>query len=125
MIKLLVIEDDELLREIYATKFEMEGFTVYTAVDGLDGLEQARINQPQVILLDMIMPRMTGLEFLRKFQPLAIKPPVTTIVISNKSSIKDINEAKALGARDYLIKSRFTPDDIAGHIRTHLKKING
>jgi DNA-binding response OmpR family regulator len=124
MTKLLVIEDDELLREIYATKFEMEGYIVYTAVDGLDGLKQAQANQPQVILLDMIMPHMTGLEFLRQYRPLSLKPPVTTIVISNKSSIKDITEAKTLGARDYLIKSQHTPDDIAGHIRTHLKKVN-
>jgi DNA-binding response OmpR family regulator len=121
---ILVIEDDELLREIYATKLELEGFDVATAVDGLDGLEQATSREPHMILLDMVMPRMTGLEFLRAYQPQMLHPRVVTLVMSNKSTAHDINQAKALGVLDYLIKSQHTPDDIVTRIRKHLSRVS-
>ena len=116
----LVVEDDELLREIYATKLEMEGFNVQTARDGLDGLEKATQLKPNVILLDMIMPRMTGLEFLRAFRPKQLHPQVATIVMSNKSTAAEIAQAKTLGVRDYLIKSQYTPDEIVQRIWSYL-----
>jgi DNA-binding response OmpR family regulator len=116
----LIIEDDELLREVYATKLEMEGFVVDTAIDGAEGLKKANASEPDVILLDMLMPQMNGLEFLRAYRLAAKHPNVTALVISNKSSTKEINEAKAMGARDYLIKSQHTPAEIVEHIRSHL-----
>lgn len=120
MTKVLVIEDDELLREVYSTKLAMEGFNVETAVDGEEGLNKARSIEPDVILVDMLMPKMTGLEFLQAYRPHALKRRVTTIVISNKSSPKDINQAKTMGARDYLIKSQHTPQDIVAKVRAYL-----
>jgi DNA-binding response OmpR family regulator len=120
--RVLIIEDDELLREVYATKLEMEGFAVDTAADGQEGLDKATDVEPDVILLDMIMPRMTGLEFLRHYHPLELHPKVTTLVMSNKSSAPEMNQAKALGIADYLIKSHHTPDEIVARIRTYLAK---
>ncbi len=117
----LIIEDDELLREIYATKLDLEGFAVTTARDGMEGLELATANEPNVILLDMIMPRMTGLEFLRAYRPSVLHPRVATVVMSNKSSVREINQAKALGVLDYLIKSQHTPDNIVDRIRALLE----
>ena len=116
----LIIEDDDLLREIYATKLELEGFMVITAADGAEGLEKAMVHEPQIILLDMIMPRMNGLEFLETFRPLDVQPPVTTLVMSNKSSGSEMIRAKMLGARDYIIKAQHTPDDIVAMIRTYI-----
>jgi two-component system, OmpR family, alkaline phosphatase synthesis response regulator PhoP len=120
--KILIIEDDELLREIYATKLELEGFEVETAYDGVDGLEKAILEEPNMILLDMIMPRMTGLEFLRVYRPSQLHPRVATVVMSNKSSNQEINLAKELGVIEYLIKSQHTPDDIVARVRNHLSK---
>jgi CheY-like chemotaxis protein len=114
----LIVEDDELLREIYATKLGMEGFTVTTACDGMDGLEKATANTPDIILLDMIMPRMTGLEFLMAYQKGGGK--AKTVIMSNKSSTKEINQAKALGVLDYLIKSQLTPQDIVVRVNEYL-----
>jgi DNA-binding response OmpR family regulator len=119
MSKVLIIEDDELLREIYATKLEMEGFTVHTASDGMEGLEKAKAIGPDIILLDMIMPRMTGLEFLAAYQ---LPSRAKTVVMSNKSSTKEINQAKALGVIDYLIKSQLTPQDIVVRVNEYLAK---
>src|SRR5215469_2184845 len=113
----LIIEDDELLREVYATKLEMEGFDVQTASDGAEGLHKATTSEPDVILLDMLMPQMNGLEFLRAYRLQSQHPNVTALVISNKSSTKEINEAKTMGARDYLIKSHHTPAEIVDRIR--------
>jgi DNA-binding response OmpR family regulator len=118
--RVLIVEDDDMLREIYAVKLEMEGFLVETARDGAEGLEKATRREPTVILLDMIMPRMTGLEFLEAYE-LAIKhPTVKTIVMSNKSSPQDITAAKSLGVIEYLIKAQHTPEDIVGRLWAHL-----
>lgn len=117
----LIIEDDELLREVYATKLEMEGFDVDTAADGAEGLMKATRTEPDVILLDMLMPQMNGLEFLRAYRLQAQHPRVMALVISNKSSTKEINEAKTMGARDYLIKSHHTPAEIVERIRAYLE----
>lgn len=116
----LIIEDDELLREVYATKFQMEGFVVDTASDGAEGLHKATTKEPDIILLDMLMPRMNGLEFLRAYRIPSLHPNVKALVISNKSSTKEINEAKTMGARDYLIKSHHTPAEIVERIRLYL-----
>jgi CheY-like chemotaxis protein len=118
----LIVEDDELLREIYATKFEMEGFSVETAVDGLEALEKIKVKEPDLILLDMIMPRMSGLEFLKVFRPKPDHPNVKTVVMSNKSSPQEINQAKTMGVIDYLIKSQHTPQDIVRRIREYLAR---
>ena len=117
---ILIIEDDELLREIYATKLTMEGFAVDTAVDGMEGLEKATHKEPDMILLDMIMPRMTGLEFLKAYRPSTNHPKVKTLIMSNKSSTNEMNQAKTMGVLDYLIKSQHTPQDIAERVRNYL-----
>ena len=117
----LIIEDDELLREIYATKLEMEGFNVDTASDGLEGLHKATSTQPDIILLDMIMPRMTGLEFLAAYNQPG-RPYIKTVIMSNKSTTKEINQAKALGVLDYLIKSQLTPQEIVVRVREYLSQ---
>ena len=121
MTTVLIIEDDEVLREVYATKLALEGFDVTTAVDGKEGLSIASQTEPDIILLDMLMPRMTGLEFLRLYR-LSQRPHVKTLVLSNKSSPSDISQAKSLGALEYLIKSQYTPSDIVERIRRHLVK---
>jgi two-component system response regulator PhoP len=119
MAKVLIIEDDEMLREIYSTKFEMEGFAVDTASDGQEGLSKATTITPDVILIDMIMPRMSGLDFLQAYH-LHKHKTTKMLVMSNKSSPGEINQAKALGVLDYLIKSQHTPDEIVRKVRTYL-----
>jgi len=120
-VTVLIVEDDELLREIYTMKLKLEGFDVNTATDGLDGLKKASATEPDVILLDMLMPRMTGLEFLKAYQLRTKHPHVKTIILSNKSTSAEINEAKTMGVREYLIKSQHTPQEIVTHIKSHLE----
>ena len=118
--RILIVEDDEILREIYSTKFDMEGFAVSAAGDGQEALEQAKLHKPNLILLDMLMPRVSGLEFLRMFHDSPEATKAKVLVASNKSSTEMIAQAMELGACDYLIKSKLTPDEIVARAREHL-----
>jgi DNA-binding response OmpR family regulator len=120
MNKILVVEDDETLREVYALKLSMEGFTVETAADGRQALVVAQQASPDVIILDMMMPVMDGIEFLRRF---ATDRTLTAkvLVASNKTISEEINEAKRLGASDYLVKSQITPDELVAQVRRLLE----
>lgn len=118
--RILIVEDDDILREIYSTKFALENFEVFAAADGQEALEQAKAHQPSLILLDMLMPRVSGLEFLRIYHDSTQPGKAKVLVASNKSSEEMIAQAMALGACDYLIKSRLTPDEIVARAREHL-----
>jgi CheY-like chemotaxis protein len=118
--KVLIVEDDETLREIYALKLEMAGFEVETAGDGLEALEQIRVEAPDLIILDMMMPRLDGLQFLRRYTRLKPRIVAKILVASNKTFKPEIEEAKRLGASDYLVKSRITPDDLVERVHKHL-----
>jgi two-component system, OmpR family, alkaline phosphatase synthesis response regulator PhoP len=115
---LLIVEDDETLREIYALKMTIEGFDVLAARDGAEGLELATTHKPDLILLDILMPRMTGVEFLKLYAQQPDKAVV--VVISNKSTPDEISEVKKMGAADYLIKSQHTPDQIVAIVRSYI-----
>lgn len=120
MHKVLVVEDDDLLREIYCMKLEMEGFAVLAAEDGLKALELVSAHRPDLILLDMLMPRLDGLGFLTKYRDVPFEQRAIVVVASNKSSAQGMQEARALGAADYLIKAQLSPDDLAERVRQHL-----
>lgn len=120
--KVLIVEDDDILRDIYALKLEMEGFDVETARDGQEGLEKVDKVKPDLIILDMMMPRVDGMQFLQRYRQDKVAPEAKVLVASNKSSPEQVQEAKRLGATDYLIKSQITPDELVEHIRKHLAK---
>ena len=118
--RVLVVEDDETLREIYALKLEMAGFEVETAGDGVEALERVRLAAPDLIILDMMMPRLDGLQFMRRYARLRLPLAAKILVASNKTLRTEIEEARQLGASEYLVKSRITPDDLVAHVYKHL-----
>jgi CheY-like chemotaxis protein len=118
--RVLIVEDDDVLRDLYSLRLGMEGFAVETACDGLEGLERVQAEMPDLIILDMLMPRLDGMGFLNQFRKLAQPPPPKVIVASNKSSSQSAHEAKTLGAVEYLIKSQITPDDLVGYVKRHI-----
>lgn len=113
--KVLLVEDDEVIREIYAMKFELEGFSVAAAENGQIGLKMVDEFQPEVILLDMMMPVMGGLEFMRELKSRLDNLP-EIIVFSNVSSPKQVDAVMRLGARAYWTKSDYTPDRVAAEL---------
>jgi CheY-like chemotaxis protein len=122
MAKVLIVEDNETLNEAYKLILEKDGHEVSTAFNGEEGLEKLSKVSPDLILLDMLMPKMDGLEFLRHFK--ADKYPKTTIIIlSNLNEDEQVEEARKLGAHRYILKANTSPRELAArvnHIAQHL-----
>ncbi len=121
MQSILIIEDDSLLQSAYVTVLKANGYRVDAASDGLEGLEKARTSKPDVILLDMLMPNLNGLEFLQKYNMKQTSPLTKIIVFSNMSVPSDVKDAMNLGATKYLTKSSFTPKEISEIIKDILE----
>jgi CheY-like chemotaxis protein len=107
--KVLLVEDDDVIREIYAMKFELEGFPVAAAENGQVGLDLIDEFDPQIILLDMMMPVMSGLDFMRKLKSKRSSLP-HIIIFSNISAPGQVDAVMQLGAKAYWTKSDYTPD---------------
>lgn len=120
MYKVLIIEDDPFLNRAYQTILRREGFEVDSADDGVFGLEKANAIEPDLILLDMLMPQLGGLEFLRIYKPKELHPNVKVIVFSNMSVPESIEEAMELGAIKYMTKSSFSPKEMVTLIKDTL-----
>ena len=121
MPSILIVEDDTLLRNAYETVLKAEGYKTQAAADGLEGLEMAGEMSPAVILLDMMMPNLDGLEFLRAYDAKNSHPHTKIVVFSNMSVPSDVKSALELGAAKYLTKSSFTPKEIVSIIKEVLK----
>lgn len=116
-LKILLVEDDSFLASVYATKFELEGFTVLHAPDGEAGLKLAEKNMPDIILLDILMPKMDGFEMLRrlKLDPNLMRIPV--VMLTNLGQKEDVERCLKEGAVDYLIKAHFVPGEAVKKVR--------
>jgi CheY-like chemotaxis protein len=121
MARILIIEDYESLQNIYGTVLKKEGHDVKVVDDGIEALAIAEGQKFDVILLDLLLPHMSGMEFLQKYQPK--KHPETKVVIcSNFTSPKYVVEAGELGVGHFLTKSNVTPAEIAKVIDKALKE---
>jgi len=111
--KVLIIEDDHFLSSILKSKLEKEGFEVHQAFDGDEGLAMLQNFKPNLILLDLIMPKLSGFDVL---QQVSVDPELSQIpimVASNLGQDSDIQKAKSLGAVDYYVKVRTSIDELA------------
>lgn len=118
---ILVTEDTELLRRIYQDKLTQEGYHVLTAADGLECLNVIRANKVDLVLLDLIMPRMSGLEALDAIKADPRTKDVPVIILSNLGQDADIQRGLDLGASDYLIKNSAKPADVSAKIAATLE----
>ena len=119
-IKILIIEDDRDLANIYAESFQMDGFEVKNAFDGKEGLKAALEYHPDIILLDIMLPLMGGLEVLKalKSDPLSASVPVILLtMVSNESIITQGFQEQADG---YIIKATFSPSQVREEVKTYL-----
>lgn len=119
--KILVIEDDKFLRKVYESKLPKEGFVVISAVDGQDGIDKLKQDPPDLVLLDLIMPKKTGFEVLEEIKKDKKLAKIPILVLSNLGQDEDIDKAKALGAADFLIKSNLAIKEVVEKIKEHLK----
>lgn len=108
--KILVVEDELTHLEVMKSKLEIEGYAVIAAVDGEEGLRKIETEKPDLILLDVLLPKLDGFQVLEKMRQRSIKTPV--IIVSNSGQPVEIDRALALGAKDYLVKAEFNPIDV-------------
>jgi two-component system, chemotaxis family, chemotaxis protein CheY len=113
----LLIEDELLVRNLYKTKLEMSSFDVETASDGLDGLEKARELKPDLILLDIIMPRLNGLDVLRKIKKDPWLKEIPVVMLTNLDGNKYKKECSEMGASGFIVKSIGTPNYVLREVR--------
>jgi len=114
---ILVVEDTELLRRMYSDRLSADGHRVLSASDGLEALSMLRAETPDLVLLDLVMPKMSGLEVLELMNKDPRLSRVPVLILSNLGQDDDIRRGLELGARDYLIKNDARPADIAAKIK--------
>jgi len=121
--KILIVEDDNFVAEVYSTKLLEMGHEVQVAQNGREGLDLIKKSRPDLILLDIIMPVMGGLEMLEELRKEESEiPKIPIILLTNVGEKESVQQARNLGADDYLIKSHFTPAEVIEKINSVLGK---
>ena len=110
--RVLLAEDDRFLRRAAEARLRQHGFTVIAAVDGEEALRIARAEQPDLILLDLIMPKIQGFEVLKALKQDDATAHIPIIVLSNLGQDRDVEQATALGAAAYLVKAHLSLQDL-------------
>jgi two-component system, response regulator, stage 0 sporulation protein F len=116
-LQVLIIEDEQLLNEAYARVLGAANIALLRAYNGKEALDILRTEKPDIILLDLRMPVMDGIEFLKKLKPKENLPDSKIIVFSNYDDQHEIDEAFSLGAMHYMLKAWATPDELVKLIR--------
>ncbi len=119
--KILLAEDDEFLRQLYNDVLIAEGYTVETAIDGEQALTKVSAGGWDLVLLDIIMPKLSGLDVIKKAKelPTPATPNKCIIFLTNLDKGEEIKEALLLG-NGYLIKSQITPGDLVKEVKLYL-----
>lgn len=119
--KVLIIDDDPFIADMYVIKFRDEHFDIATARNGKDGLKKIKEFDPDIVLIDVVMPDMDGfhvLEELKKQKGKAYK----IMMLTNLGQKEDVERGMGLGAIDYMVKAHFTPSEVVERVRVLLQK---
>lgn len=118
MKKILFIEDESVLQKTFDSAFKNEGYEVISALDGETGVNLAKTQKPDLILLDMVLPKLTGFEVLKKLKENPETKRIPVIILTNLERMSDIDKALELGATTYLVKVNYSLDEV-------IKKVKG
>ncbi len=110
--KVLLVEDEEIMINLLQKKLVQEGYEVSIAKNGEEGLSMMKEVKPDIILLDIIMPKMSGFEVMEEMRKDTELKKIPIVVISNSGQPVELDKAKELGARDWLIKTEFDPQEV-------------
>ena len=117
MAKILIIEDDPLMSRMYQKIFNFEGYEVVMAVYGQEGLDKARISNPTILLLDIMMPKMNGIQVLEKLKTDPQTKKIPVIMLTNLAGMQDADAALSKGAVKYIVKSEHEPKEVAKMVK--------
>ena len=119
--KILVVEDDPMISSMYKTKFEADGFEVFIADNGASGLELAKKEMPDLIMLDVILPQLDGFAVLEQIKKDQAIKNIPVIMLTNLGTSEDKAKGETMGALDYFVKASLTPAQISAKIKEILK----
>lgn len=110
--KILIVEDDKFLRDLITQKLSAENFDVVIAQDGEEGIRKIEEEKPDLVILDLLLPQIDGFEVLKKMKANSKIADTPVIILSNLGQKEDVERGMALGAKDYMIKAHFTPNEV-------------
>src|SRR3954464_1727300 len=125
MKKILIVEDDQIVANIYRNKFSVEGFQVEIALDGESGMEMMRSFRPDAVILDLMLPRLSGVEMMKKIRAEPDCQQLPVVVFSNTYLTNMVQEAWKAGATKCLSKANCTPKQVIEVVRSALNGVNG
>ena len=117
---ILIIEDEPLLSSMYKERFKMAGFRVLTAMEAESGFNIAEKEHPDIVLLDILLPKESGISFLKRIKQDESLKMIPVVAFSNYDNPQVKKEALDLGAKDYLIKTSYTPQEIIEKVKSYL-----
>jgi DNA-binding response OmpR family regulator len=116
--KIMIIEDDHFLSSLMKARLEKEGFVIVQAFDGEEAIQLLKEQLPSLIILDLIMPKVTGFEVLQMISITPQLDKVPVVILSNLAQDSDIQKAQELGAKEYFVKVKVSIDDLVGRVKT-------
>ena len=117
-LKVLIIDDDTFLLDMYSIKFTESGFNVSTATSCTDALAKLTGGyKPDIMLVDIVMPGMDGIDFLKEARSRNLCEATHIIILSNLGQKEDIERGMSCGAQDYIVKANFTPSQVVARVR--------
>lgn len=122
MKKILFVEDESALQKTFGDVLDQEGYKMISAMDGEEGLKLAGAEKPDLILLDLILPKINGFDTLEQLKSNPALRDIPVIVLTNLEGAGDIEKALELGAMTYLVKSNYTLEEVLQKIKQALDK---
>jgi CheY-like chemotaxis protein len=120
MAKILLIEDDPYVQRMYQRMFGHQNFELIFASNGNQGLELAQKRKPNIILLDILMPGLSGLEVLERLKAEGDTKDIPVFILSNLADETTIDTAKKLGAEEYIVKADFSPEQVVEEVKKYI-----
>jgi DNA-binding response OmpR family regulator len=120
MKKILFIEDESALQKTFGEILKQEGYEMISALDGEIGIQLAQKEKPDLILLDLILPRINGFDVLRTLKQNPETKRIPVIVLTNLEGVKEVDRAIDLGAKSYLVKAQYSLEEVIGKIKQAL-----
>ena len=120
--KVLIVEDEEILLTALSEELKQEGFDAVGAKDGMEGVSMAVSEKPDLILLDLVMPRLDGIGALKQIKENPETKDIPVVILTNLSDYDKVSEALSLGAMDYLVKANYRLEELVAKIKTVMQR---
>jgi DNA-binding response OmpR family regulator len=120
--KVLIVEDEEILLTALCEELKQEGFDAVGAKDGMEGVEKAASEKPDLVLLDLVMPKLDGIGALKQMKENPETQKIPVVILTNLSDYDKVSDALSLGAMDYLVKANYRLEELVAKIKTVLHR---